>query len=88
MVFTICNPAESRTMGTSANQNLAFKLFSIYLFFYITYVMTNAFWPSVMETQFYETNLAIWSGFFLIIGAFVLAILYGWLATPEEKNAS
>ena len=55
-------------------------LFFIYLIFYGGFVLLNAFWPEVMErTPVAGVNLAILYGFALIIVAFLMALVYGWL---------
>jgi uncharacterized membrane protein (DUF485 family) len=54
-------------------------LFAVYCVPYGAFMVVNAFAPKVMETTFAGVNLAIWSGFGLIGGAFVLALVYAWL---------
>ena len=57
---------------------LGWILFSVYLILYAGFVLLNAFAPAAMEaTPLGGLNLAILYGFGLIIGAFILAVLYG-----------
>jgi uncharacterized membrane protein (DUF485 family) len=59
-------------------------LFLIYLVFYSSFVLLNAFAPAVMEwTPWAGVNLAVWYGFALIVVALALALLYGWLCEPS-----
>ncbi len=62
-------------------------LFFIYTFFYALFVVINAVAPEVMEwTPLAGVNLAILSGFGLILLAFLLALLYGVIAKNEESG--
>ncbi len=58
-------------------------LFAVYCAAYGAFMLLNAFAPKVMETTFGGVNLAIWSGFGLIGGALVLALLYAWLCREK-----
>jgi len=63
-------------------------LFVIYLFLYGGFVFVNAFAPDVMEaTPIAGVNLAILSGFGLIVAALVLAALYGVLCKDDSKSS-
>ncbi len=65
----------------SRNARLGMRLFLLYSLFYAAFVLTNAFAPSVMEaTPVAGLNLAILSGFGLILLAFVVALIYGYVA--------
>lgn len=56
---------------------LGLKLFALYLAAYGVFVALNAFFPGVMKTPAIAgVNLAIVYGFGLIVGAFVLAVIY------------
>ncbi len=64
-------------------------LFFVYLIPYASYVLLNAFRPDLMDlTPLAGVNVAILSGFALIIGAFVLAMIYGFLCKPDAPNSS
>lgn len=70
------------------NTRLGLLLFAVYLAFYLCYVVTNAFAPQVMEsTPIDGVNLAILSGSGLIVLAWVLAIVYGLMAKPDDTEA-
>lgn len=65
---------------------LGLKLFLLYLSAYSVFVGLNAFWPDVMKKPaFAGVNLAIVYGFGLIIGAFVLALLYAVLSVDKDS---
>jgi uncharacterized membrane protein (DUF485 family) len=69
------------------NARLGLWLFAIYLAFYAGFVLLAAFSPKTMEsTPLAGVNLAIWYGFALILAAFVLALVYGWLCRPSEPG--
>lgn len=69
------------------NARIGYILFAVYLVLYGGFVLINAFSPETMEsTPFAGVNLAILYGFALIIGAFVLAMLYGVLCKPEDEG--
>ncbi len=64
----------------SRNARLGLVLFVVYLLFYGGFVGLNAFAPEVMEwTPAAGINLAILYGMALILAAFLLALVYGWL---------
>ena len=63
-------------------------LFVVYLFFYLGFVLINAFAADVMETiTLAGLNLAIVYGFGLIAAAFVLAMIYGVLCRSEPLES-
>jgi len=76
----------------SRNTSLGLKLFTVYLALYGGFVFLNTFSPAKMEVVvFAGLNLAIVYGFILILAAFVLALIYGWLcrndvASTNSKN--
>lgn len=59
-------------------------LFASYCVAYGAFMLVNAFAPKVMETTLGGVNLAIWSGFGLIGGALLLALLYAWLCREPQ----
>lgn len=62
-------------------------LFGVYLLLYGGFVLINAFSPSTMElTPISGVNLAIIYGFVLIIAAFLLALLYGWICREGSNS--
>ncbi len=59
-------------------------LFLLYLLLYGGFVLLNTFSPTTMEaTPIEGINVAILYGFGLIVSAFVLALLYGFLCTVD-----
>lgn len=79
------------TQNTNANHSsppiprLGLRLFAVYSFFYAGFVLVNAFAAPLNEwIPFGGLNLAIWWGFALIVGAFVLSLIYGFLAKDED----
>ena len=73
----------------SRNARIGMMLFVIYLLLYSGFVLINTFNPQLMEkTPFAGVNLAIWYGMALIIGAFVMAMIYGFICTPEGDEPS
>lgn len=68
----------------SRNTRIGLILFFIYLVLYSAFVFTNAWLPDAMNWQVFDgINLAVVSGFGLILGAFLMALLYGMLCTKE-----
>jgi uncharacterized membrane protein (DUF485 family) len=72
---------------TSNVSPLGLKLFALYLAAYGVFVALNAFWPDVMKTPVVAgVNLAIVYGFGLIVGAFVLALIYAVASGNEGQT--
>ena len=73
----------------SRNARLGLQLFCIYLLMYGGFVLINAFAPGMMEaTPVAGINLAILSGFGLIVGALVMALIYGFLCTADDADVA
>ena len=71
------------------NSRIGLALFFVYLAFYAGFVLLAAFSPETMErTPYAGVNLAIWYGFALILAAFILALLYGFLCRTSEPHQS
>lgn len=69
------------------NAKLGLKLFTVYLVFYLGFMLLTAFSASTMEsTPLAGVNLAIVYGFALILGAFCLALLYGMLCRSTDDE--
>ncbi len=69
------------------NTRLGLILFTVYLCLYGGFVFLNAFAAVQMETlSVAGINLAILYGFVLIIAAFILALIYGWLCKSEVSG--
>ena len=70
------------------NTRIGLTLFGVYLLLYGGFVLINAFAPTAMEsTPIAGVNLAILYGFALIIAAFVMALLYGWLCRGSGRQS-
>ena len=61
------------------NARLGLQLFAFYAVIYGLYVITGAFLPGVMKAGLAGVNVAVVWGFFLIVLAFVMALVYGRL---------
>ena len=69
----------------NARRGLLF--FGVYLVLYLSFVLVNAFAPSLMErTPIAGLNAAILSGFGLIVAAFVMAMVYGFVCVAEDTD--
>jgi len=72
----------------SYNARVGLILFVVYLVLYGAFVFLNAFAAQTMEaTPFFGVNVAILFGVGLIIAAFVMALLYGWLCRTDQPTA-
>jgi Protein of unknown function, DUF485 len=83
-------PEETRDpVAERHNARLGLVLFAVYLAGYGAYVAISTFRPAVMDkVPFLGINLAVVSGMGLIIGAFVLALVYAALCrTPKGGGA-
>ncbi|MCP4782163.1 MAG: DUF485 domain-containing protein [Fuerstiella sp.] len=73
----------------SRNARLGLQLFGVYLVLYGSFVLLAAFSPTTMEaTPVAGINLAILYGFALIVGALVMALIYGAMCQAEPTAAS
>lgn len=82
-------PTHDSPQTAARNARYGLILFVIYLVLYGGFVLLNAFRPSLMEiTPFAGVNLAILYGLGLIVGAFLLALVYGWLCRAPVEDSS
>jgi uncharacterized membrane protein (DUF485 family) len=66
--------------GSARRARIGLVLFTVYLLLYGGFVLLSAWAPDLMDrTPLFGVNVAVLYGFLLIIVAFVLAVLYGWL---------
>lgn len=73
----------------SRNVRTGLTLFAVYLLLYGGFVLLNTFSPETMEsTRVADVNLAVLSGFGLIVAAFVMALLYGYLCRDKNDGES
>jgi uncharacterized membrane protein (DUF485 family) len=77
--------AES-SVTIARNARLGLVLFAIYLVFYVAFVVLTAFAAEWMQTELGGINVAIYSGFGLIAGAFLLALVYLWLCRAGKVS--
>ena len=72
------------------NARIGLVLFGVYLTLYAGFVLLNAFAADLMEkTPFAGLNVAILYGFGLIIGALVMALIYGAMCkVPAGSDSS
>ena len=78
-----------RVSMETRNSRIGLVLFGIYLLLYGGFVFLNAFSPESMEAiPVAGVNLAIVFGFGLILAAFVLAVVYGFLCRTTEEQAA
>ncbi len=69
-----------------SESRLGLALFTLYLAAYTGFVLLSAFAPSILEdAPLAGVNIAILYGMGLIIGAFVLALLYAWLLRRKAR---
>ncbi len=62
-------------------------LFGVYSFIYAGFVFVNTWSPKIMETKIIlGLNLAVFYGFFLIILAIVMGIVYNHYCTKMENK--
>ena len=81
--------------GSARRARIGLVLFAVYLLLYGGFVLLSALAPELMDrTPLFGVNIAVLYGFLLIIAAFVLALLYGWLCrarpvdSPEMRSPS
>ncbi len=71
------------------NARIGLVLFIVYAACYAAFVFTSAFAPDLMDAKpFAGLNLAILSGFGLIVLALVLALVYGVMADRGPRDGS
>ncbi len=69
------------------NMRLGLGLFGCYTALYGAFVVASAFYPDVMETRpGGELNLALLSGFGLIVVAILLSFIYGLCSRVTGKG--
>jgi uncharacterized membrane protein (DUF485 family) len=71
---------EEHPSTVSRNARIGLKLFVIYVVLYAGFMAMNAFaYQKMASTLIDGINLAVWYGLVLIVGAFVLAMVYMFL---------
>jgi uncharacterized membrane protein (DUF485 family) len=61
-------------------------MFIFYTMLYFSFVVINAVNPALMQNVYFGQTLAVLYGFFLIIFAFILAIIYNHFCTAAEAR--
>ena len=71
------------------NQRIGLGLFCFYLLLYSGFVLLMAFDAKRLQGLGpAEVNMAVWSGFGLIVLALVLALIYGWVCGSDSQAES
>jgi uncharacterized membrane protein (DUF485 family) len=75
--------------GVRHNARLGLWLFALYTAFYAGFIVISAFSRETMAKVYLGVTLSVIYGFFLILSAFVLALLYLRLSlNTDEESAS
>ena len=70
-------------------QLIGLILFSLYLLLYCGFVLLVAFDAERLQVLGPAgVNLAVWSGFGLIVVALVLSLIYGWVCRTTDGEAA
>lgn len=72
--------------AASYKTRIGISMFIVYTLTYCGFIVINAVSPALMQQVFFGQTLAVLYGFFLIIFAFVLAIIYNHFCTAAEKR--
>ncbi|MCA9039906.1 MAG: DUF485 domain-containing protein [Planctomycetaceae bacterium] len=71
------------------NTRYGLRLFTVYLFLYLGYILLSTFTPQMMQDiKIGGVNLSVMYGFGLIIAALILALIYGWLCRQNSGSES
>jgi uncharacterized membrane protein (DUF485 family) len=73
-------------VDAARNARIGLVLFALYLAFYAAFVILTAFAAEWMQTEIAGVNVAIYSGFGLIAGAFLMALVYLWLCRSNVNR--
>jgi uncharacterized membrane protein (DUF485 family) len=80
-------PPDDHPQTVTRNARVGLVLFAVYLVLYGGFVGLNAFYPKEMaRAPFGGVNLAVLYGLVLIVGAFVLALLYMFLVRRRAEG--
>ncbi|WP_206293508.1 DUF485 domain-containing protein [Humisphaera borealis] len=81
------NHSKAHTDAWAHNARIGLILFVIYLILYGVFIVLSAFMRDTMKTpSIAGVNLAIVYGFGLIVGAFVLAVIYMVICKSEPDT--
>jgi uncharacterized membrane protein (DUF485 family) len=84
----INNSVEESDELIAYKTKLGLKMFLVYSLFYIGFVAINTLNPKLMGISIFGLNLAILYGFFLILSALVMAIIYNQQCLIAEDTLS
>ncbi len=78
---------EAEDFAADYKTKLGLRMFFVYAMVFAGFVAINTFAPSIMGAIFlFGLNFAIFYGFFLIILAVVLGVIYNNMCTAKEKE--
>ncbi len=78
---------EDEDLAADYKTKLGLRLFFVYGMVFAGFVAINTFSPTIMGSIFlFGLNFAIFYGFFLIILAIVLGVIYNNMCTAKEKE--
>ena len=82
-------PPSLETDESRHNATLGLWLFALYTALYVVFIVMSAFYREKMAELYFGVMLSVLFGFFLILAAFVLALLYLYLSKDahEEKTS-
>jgi len=77
-------PEESRE--ARHNARLGLWLFALYTTLYAGFIARSAFAKEGMARVYFGVTLSVLYGFFLILAAFLLALIYLWLSRDADES--
>jgi uncharacterized membrane protein (DUF485 family) len=81
--------APTETHEDRRNARLGLWLFALYTALYAGFIVMSAFFRESMTKLYFGVTLSVLYGFFLILAAFLLALLYLYLSRDaHEEKAS
>lgn len=87
MLHEPASQEEGEDFATEYKTKIGLRLFLVYGIVFAVFVALNTFIPNIMGViVLFGLNLAIIYGFFLIIFAVVLGIVYNNMCTAKEKE--
>lgn len=82
-------PPSLETHEDRHNARIGLWLFALYTALYVGFIVMSAFFRESMAKLYFGVTLSVIYGFFLILVAFLLAILYLYLSRDaQEEKAS
>jgi uncharacterized membrane protein (DUF485 family) len=82
-------PPATESPEARQNARLGLWMFALYTALYVGFMVLNAFYREKMAALYFGVTLSVLYGFFLILSAFVMALLYLYLSKDaHEEKAS